>query len=63
MTTIKSFNSSTLELIAKAIADIDPKISGTVIHHMLLQSQLEDVSENEQFMAKRKKLYNAFVSY
>lgn len=63
MAIIKAFNPSTLEQIANAIADIDPSITGSLIHRMLLQSRLEDVSENEQFMAKRKKLFNAFADY
>lgn len=61
MPTIKVFKSSTLEQIATAIADIDPSITGSVIHRMLLQSQIEDVSSHEQFLAKRKKLFNAFA--
>lgn len=63
MATIKAFNPSTLEQIANAIADIDPEITGSIIHRMLLQSQLEDISANEQFMAKRKKLFYAFADY
>lgn len=63
MAAIKSFNPSTLEHVANAIADIDPEITGSVIHRMLLQSQIEDISANEQFMAKRKKLFNAFADY
>ncbi len=63
MAIIKAFNASTLEQIANAIADIDPGITGTIIHRMLLQSQIEDVSYNEPFLAKRKKLFNAFAEY
>ena len=54
-TKINPFKASTLEMIANAIADIDPGITGSVIHRMLLQSQIEDISYNEQFLAKRKK--------
>lgn len=63
MATITPFKASTLEMIANIIADVDPAITGTVIHRMLIQSQLEDVSYNEQFLAKRKKLFNAFALY
>ena len=63
MAKINPFKASTLEMIANAIADIDPGITGTVIHRMLLQSQIEDISYNEQFLAKRKKLFNAFADY
>ena len=63
MAKINSFKVSTLEMLANAIADIDPGITGSVIHLMLLQSHIEDISYNEQFLAKRKKLFNAFVDY
>lgn len=63
MAMINPFKASTLEMLANVIADIDPGITGTVIHRMLLQSQIEDVSYNEQFLAKRKKLFNAFADY
>lgn len=63
MVKIEQFKASTLEMLANAIADIDPGITGSVIHKMLLQSQIEDISFNEQFLAKRKKLFNAFADY
>ncbi|MBO5233243.1 MAG: TIGR02391 family protein [Prevotella sp.] len=63
MAKVNIFKASTLEMLANAIADTDPAITGSVIHRMLLQSQIEDVSYNEQFLAKRKKLFNAFVDY
>ena len=63
MAKINPFKDSTLEMLANAIADIDPGITGPVIHRMLLQSQIEDISYNEQFLAKRKKLFNAFTDY
>ena len=63
MSIISPFKLSTLEMLANTIADIDPNITGTVIHRVLLQSQIEDVSYTEQFLAKRKKLFNAFRKY
>lgn len=63
MVKIEQFKASTLEMLANAIADIDPGITGSVIHKMLLQSQIEDISFNEQFLAKRKNLFNAFADY
>lgn len=63
MAKISSFKPSTLEMLANSTADIDPQITGSVIHHFLLQAQIEDVSYTEQFLAKRKKLYNAFATY
>ena len=63
MTSIHQFSPATLENLANAIADIDPDITGSVIHRLLLQCNIDDVSANEQFMAKRKKLFNAFAEY
>lgn len=63
MSTISPLQLSTLEILANTIADIDPNITGAVIHRILLQSQIEDVSYSEQFLAKRKKLFNAFENY
>lgn len=63
MTIILPFKASTLEMLSTSISDIDPGITGSVIHRMLLQSQIEDISYNEQFLAKRKKLFNAFADY
>ena len=60
MSTISPFKLSTLEILANTIADIDSNITGSVIHRILLQSQIDDVSYSEQFLAKRKKLFNAF---
>ena len=63
MSTISPFKLSTLEILANTIADIDSNITGSVIHRILLQSQIDDVSYSEQFLAKRKKLFNAFEKY
>lgn len=63
MAKINQFKASTLEMLANAIADTDPNITGSVIHRMLLQSHIEDISYNEQLLAKRKKLFNAFADY
>lgn len=63
MSTISPFKISTLEILANTIADIDPNITGSVIHRILLQSHIKDVSYSEQFLAKRKKLFNAFEKY
>ena len=57
MSIIHPFSPATLEKLANAIADIDPDITGSVIHRLLLQSNINDVSANEQFMAKRKKIF------
>ena len=61
MTIIKPFTQSTLEMLAGIISDIDSGITGSVIHRILLESCIDDISQNEQFLAKRKKLFNAFA--
>lgn len=50
-----------LEEISNIIGDTDQGITGSEIHRFLLQSRIEDVSEHEEFLAKRKRLYNALA--
>ena len=52
-----------LEMISGILGDTEKGLSGSEIHHFLLQAQIEDISENVQFLAKRKKLYNAFANF
>ena len=62
MTSILPFSSATLEKLANAIADIDPDITGSVIHRLLLQSNIDDVSSNEQFLAKQKNSFSGGIN-
>ena len=62
MTSILPFSPATLEKLANAIADIDPDITGSVIHKLLLQCNIDDVSANEQFLAKRKNSFNGGIN-
>ena len=62
MSTIHSFKSSTLEMIADIIGATDTGLTGTELHRLILQSNMDDVSYNDQFLAKRKKLFNAFAN-
>ena len=54
MSMIHPFSPATLEKLANAIADIDPDITGSVIHRLLLQSNIDDVSADEQFMEAKE---------
>lgn len=61
MAVIPPFKPSTLETLCEIIGETDTGLTGTEIHRFILQAQMEDVSYNEGFLAKRKKLYNAFA--
>lgn len=61
--TIQNFPPEILEGIANIIGDTDNGLTGTEIHRLLLQANITDVSNNEQFLAKRKKLFNAFADF
>ena len=61
MAVIPPFKPSTLETICEIIGETNIGLTGTELHRFILQAQMEDVSYNEDFLAKRKKLYNAFA--
>lgn len=61
MTVIPPFKPSTLEKLCEIIGETDTGLTGSELHRFILQAQMEDVSYNENFLAKRKKLYNAFA--
>lgn len=61
MTTIPPFKPSTLETLCEIIGETYEGLTGSKLHQFILQAQMEDVSYNETFLAKRKKLYNAFA--
>lgn len=66
MITKKEYNilpTNVLEMISGILGDTEKGLSGSEIHHFLLQAQIEDISEIEQFLAKRKRLYNAFANF
>lgn len=52
-----------IEMISNIIGDTQDGLTGSEIHHLLLQSGIDDISKNEEFMAKRKKLYNALANF
>lgn len=61
MSTIPAFKLSTLERISDIIGDTNDGFTGTQLHRLILQANMEDISANEEFLAKRKKLFNAFA--
>lgn len=58
---IPPFSSSTLESLSDIIGETVNGLSGTQIHRFILQANMEDISYNERFISKRKRLYDAFV--
>lgn len=61
MTKIPPFKPSTLETLSEIIGETYDGLTGSKLHQYILQAQMEDISYNEAFLAKRKKLYNAFA--
>ena len=61
MASIPPFKLSTLEALSSIIGETDCGLTGSQIHRFVVQAQMEDVSYYEDFLAKRKKLYNAFA--
>lgn len=52
-----------LEMISNILGDTSQGLTGAELHRFLLQANIKDVSEKETFLAKRKKLFNAFANY
>lgn len=61
MAIIPPFKVSTLEILSEIIGETNEGLTGTQLHQFIQQAQMEDVSYNEEMLAKRKKLYNAFA--
>ncbi|WP_278909388.1 hypothetical protein [Leyella stercorea] len=59
----KVLSIAVLELLSNILADTTDGLTGTEIHRFLLQAGISDISENETFLAKRKRLFNAFANY
>lgn len=63
MNIIKEFNVAVLELLSNIFGHTEKGLSGSEIHRFLLQARIDDISENDTFLAKRKRLFNAFDNY
>ena len=59
----KVLSIAVLELLSNILADTTDGLTGTEIHRFLLQAGISDISENETFLAKRKRLFNAFANF
>lgn len=59
----KELNVAVLELLSNIFGDTVNGLTGTEIHRLLLQAGIDDISEKEPFLAKRKKLFNAFANF
>lgn len=59
----KVLNVAVLELLSNIFGDTADGLTGTEIHRFLLQAGIADISENEAFLAKRKRLFNAFANF
>ena len=59
----KVLDVAVLELLSNILGDTNNGLTGTEIHRFLLQAGISDISENETFLAKRKRLFNAFVNF
>lgn len=56
-------NVAVLELLSNIFGDTADGLTGTEIHRFLLQAGISDISENDTFLAKRKRLFNAFANF
>ena len=59
----KELSVAVLELLSNILGDTTEGLTGTEIHSFLLQAGISDISENDTFLAKRKRLYNAFTNF
>ena len=59
----KVLSIAVLELLSNILGDTTDGLTGTEIHRFLLQAGIYDISENETFLAKRKRLFNAFTNF
>ncbi len=62
MAVIPPFKLSTLETISEIIGDTQNGLTGSQLHKNILQAQMVDISFNDTFLKKSKKLYNAFAN-
>ena len=58
----KIMPSSVIECISNIIGDTHSGLSGSEIHRLLLQANIEDTTNPEERLAKRKNLYNSLAN-
>lgn len=57
----KNMPPSVIEGISNIIGDTYDGLTGSEIHHFLLQANIEDTTSSEKTLSKRKNLYNSLV--
>lgn len=56
-------NVGILEMLSNILGDTERGLIGSEIHRLLLQAKIDDISYKETYLAKRKKLFNAFANF
>ena len=59
----KCLDPNILEMISNILGDTNKGLTGSEIHRLLLQAKIEDISEKDEFLSKRKRLFNAFANF
>lgn len=59
----KCLDPNILEMISNILGDTNKGLTGSEIHWFLLQAKIEDISEKDEFLSKRKRLFNAFANF
>lgn len=59
----KELSVAVLELLSNILGDTTDGLTGTEIHSFLLQAGISDISENDTFLAKRKRLVQCFYQF
>lgn len=58
----KSFPPNVIEMIANILGDTDKGLTGSEIHQLLLQANIEDTTQQGVMLAKRKNLFNSLAN-
>ncbi|WP_231095197.1 hypothetical protein [Prevotella intermedia] len=58
----KCFPVNVIEMIANILGDTDKGLTGSEIHRLLLQANIEDKTQEGVMIAKRKNLFNSLAS-
>ncbi len=58
----KCFPANVLEMISNILGDTDQGLTGSEIHRLLLQANIEDTTQEGVMLAKRKNLFNSLAN-
>lgn len=53
----KCLDPNILEMISNILGDTNKGLTGSEIHWFLLQAKIEDISEKDEFLSKRKRSF------